>query len=529
MLTITSRLRKYAVAHLKAGSDATDRELRRLFGTELMEQRLSVADIKSINEGKEPPKKKAGGDPPPRREPAPAPVPAPAAGIDAKEVNRLLKRQLKRLNLGGTRDGDVNPQSAFLKGTRIRVKEAAEQYDSTKKAAIYPMVRGYKGGIGAVHPMAGQPATIAGRALDHPSDRDKAVSLAFFRHQVSRSNKREIPQWARMTEHDREMLLYAAHNEKWTGVITDGGSEISIDRQKLSELQIRALLDDSVSGGIEITPVVFDDALILTPVLFGELFPFVDVKTIPRGRRVKGGAVTNPEFTSGVGEGTAIQPFNTSAFVTAFDTAIFPAVAAIELGQDFEEDTPVDLGGQIIEQFGLKAMEWLDRVIAVGNGYDEPQGIFGATAATLITSTFGAAGPPTVSDAEALLFGVPKQFRAEGGKFLAYFSNDYTYRKFRSLPVGPGDERRLYGMDHAEYKLGGYDHKIQNNIADGYLGFANLRKYRMYRRLGMQVRVETGGRQLALTNTRLIVVRMRYGGQLSIGGAAALMKDVQVV
>jgi HK97 family phage major capsid protein len=269
--------------------------------------------------------------------------------------------------------------------------------------------------------------------------------------------------------------------------------------------------------------------LILTPVLYGELFPFVDVRTIARGRRVKGGTVTNPEFTSGTGEGTAITPFNTASFVGAFDTAIFPAVAAIELGQDFEEDTPVDLGGQIVEQFGLKAMEWLDRVVAVGNGYDEPQGLFNATAASLLTSVYGASGPATVSDAEALMFGLAKQFRTEGNKFLAYVSNDYTYRKFRSLPVGPGDERRVYGMDHAEYKLNGYDHKIQNNIPDGYIAYANLRKYVMYRRLGMQVRVETGGRQLALSNTRLIVVRMRYGGQLSIGGAAALMKDIQVV
>jgi HK97 family phage major capsid protein len=237
------------------------------------------------------------------------------------------------------------------------------------------------------------PAQYAGRSLDHPSDRDKAVSLAYFRFMTQKSNNGgPLPRWARMTDQDRELLLWAAHNEKWTGVIDDGASEVSLDRAKLSAAQIKTLLDDSTSGGIEITPVVFDDALILTPILYGELFPFVDVRTIARGRRVKGGTVTNPEFTSGIGEGTAITPFNTASFVGAFDTAIFAAVAAIELGQDFEEDTPVDLGGQIVEQFGLKAMEWLDRVVAVGNGYDEPQGFFSATAATLLNSTFGAAG-----------------------------------------------------------------------------------------------------------------------------------------
>ena len=43
----------------------------------------------------------------------------------------------------------------------------------------------------------------------------------------------------------------------------------------------------------------------------------------------------------------------------------------------------------------------------------------------------------------------------------------------------------------------------------------------MYRRLGMQVQVETGGRTLALKNTTLVVMRMRWGGQMELATAGA--------
>jgi hypothetical protein len=44
----------------------------------------------------------------------------------------------------------------------------------------------------------------------------------------------------------------------------------------------------------------------------------------------------------------------------------------------------------------------------------------------------------------------------------------------------------------------------------------------MYRRLGLMVRIETAGSTLALANLKLIVVRMRYGGNLTLGSAAAV-------
>lgn len=543
MLKITPKFRAWALKKWSLDADTTDKELQAFVGRKLLKRLVTSKELVAAGAiiktavktpasgGKDDDKPKKKGKPAPKKKSSDDDDDNDAASDSdeiARQVRRGVKGYLKKLGITGKAAGDVDPSQAFTKATRIRVKEAADSYSTSKKSAVYPQFRNING-KSAPHPFAGMPAKHGDVLLDHPSDRDKAIALAFLRFSAARSMEKgtPCPHWLRMTDHDRELLLYSAHNEKWVGKINHGDGTSVIKRAKLNEFQIKTLLDDTISGGIEITPVVFDDALILTPVLYGELFPYVNVQTIARGRRVKGGSAINPTFTSGVAEGTAITPFNTSSFVSAFDTPIYPAVAAIELGQDFEEDSPVDLGGTIIEQFGLKALEWLDRVIAVGNGTFEPLGFFNATAATLINSVYGVGGPPTVSDYEGLMFGVQKQFRTEAGAYLAYVSNDYTYRKARAIQVGQGDERRVFGMDHAEYKLMGTDYKVQNNIPDGYAAYANLRRYRMYRRLGMQVRVETAGRQLALTNNRLIVVRMRYGGQPEIGGAFALCKDLQ--
>lgn len=541
MLKISKRLRKYAIQRWGMKGTPSDSEIRVLLARKQMAGKITVERIAELNTPVKSAKsgggtatkvKKKSAAPPAKKK-----LKSKKTGMNTKSVGErvdtLVAAALKKAGIGAKGAAtDLNPATAFTKAVRIRVKEAADQYSTTKKGAVYPMVRKAGGGV-SPHPFGGQPAKFGETLLDHPSDRDKAVALAFVRFQATKSARGkgiELPRWLRMTPHDHELVMYAAHNEKWVGRMGDEDEGVAVvKRKKLNDFQIKTLLDDSVSGGIEITPVVFDDALILTPILYGELFPFVNVQTIARGRRVKGGSIVNPTFTSGIGEGTAIQPFNTASFVSAFDTAVYPAVAAIELGQDFEEDSPVDLGGQIVEQFGLKALEWLDRVIAVGNGFNEPQGFFNAVGATNVNSVFGAGGPLTVSDMEGLMFGVPKQFRGEPGATLAYVSNDYTYRKTRSIPVGPGDQRRVFGMNHAAYELLDTQYKVQNDIPDGYAAYINLRRYRMYRRLGMQVRIETGGRQLALSNTRLIVVRMRYGGQLELGGAAALMKDAQVM
>jgi hypothetical protein len=82
-------------------------------------------------------------------------------------------------------------------------------------------------------------------------------------------------------------------------------------------------------------------------------------------------------------------------------------------------------------------------------------------------------------------------------------------------------------MTHSNYQLLDMDYKIQNNMTNSQIAFANLGYYRMYRRLGLSVRMETAGNYLAIRNIRLVIVRMRYGGKLELGGAASLIADGQ--
>ena len=58
----------------------------------------------------------------------------------------------------------------------------------------------------------------------------------------------------------------------------------------------------------------------------------------------------NPTFGS-TGEGSAITPFNTDGFVAAFDTNIHVASGSMEIGLDFEEDSPPNMGQQVIAQY----------------------------------------------------------------------------------------------------------------------------------------------------------------------------------
>lgn len=461
-----------------------------------------------------------------KKEPAPSKAAPDDAALKAAVDARL--KEMGVINGDGTTPTQMlGKASSYLNANSVTVKSAIERYDATRKAAVCPD----RTHMGSRHSKAGQPATIAGRQLYHPSERDKAVAGSFFKWALAcGSDQRDIPRPLQMTDHDRDIVNWSLRNAEWTGLIRGDGDtpgSIKIDRRKLNDMEMKALLDDATSGGLEAAPIVFDDAVILTPILHGELFPDVNVVNITRGRRIEGFSIGNPTFTSGTAEGTAITPFNTASFIQAFDTTIYNAVAAMEIGLDFEEDAPNDIGGIVVERYGLQAMAWLDEQIAVGDGTTEPEGIFVASGTTAVNSDNGLSGPPTVSDYEGLMFGVAKQFRKEPGARVVFVGNETSYRRARAIPVGPSDERRVFGMTHGDYRLLDADYRIQNSIANNQVGYVNLKRYRMYRRLGLNVRIETAGNYLATRNLKLIVLRMRFGGRLELGGAAAVMTDAQ--
>lgn len=529
---LTKRLKAFAAKRFAVPTDATDAEFRRVIGVKVAAGKLPIpklrelAAVKSATDpaaavGKafKTKKKKSGG-----------------VGLSADDVTRLIDRGIRK-GLAKVKGGDgasaVTPAQMFAKSFgsdsgRVRVKSAAELYSTSTKEAFYPNCL-RKDGRGGNHPWAGQPARFAKQTLSHPSDLAKAVSAAWLKWQLHHQTEgKNLPQNLRLTDHDRDLCFHAMKNMAWTGSVGAGsGVRSAFNKRKLNELELKTLLDDTISGGIEAAPSVFDDAIILFPVLYGELFPFVDVKNVARGRRIKGASMQRADFVSGPAEGTAISPFNTASFIGAFDTPIFAATGAMEIGLDFEDDTPVALGGTILDQFGEQALVYLDRVIAIGNGYNEPLGIFNTSGLTVTPTDNGVVGPPTVSDYEGLYFGLAKQYRNEPGAMLAYVGNDTSYRRTRSIQVGSDDQRRVFGMNPDEYQILGKPFKVQNGIANSKVAFVNLKRYRMYRRLGLSVKMTDQGRSLALSNTRLIVLRMRFGGQMETANAVAVSTDAQ--
>lgn len=455
---------------------------------------------------------------------------ASAGTITREEVDTIAKGAVESVlkARSGTFESLVGGSAYSVYGVNhedVRVKNPLEQFDGSRKAAIAPIHTK----SGTPHPLAGTHVGIGTDLFDHPSHQDIVKWGAWFKFMLSSSvEQKQLPQSYRMTDLDHQVVKQLIHEDRFSGKLKARGNEeggIDVYRRALNDYERKALLDDAISGGIEIAPAVFDDMIVTFPLLYGELFPRVKVVPLSNGRRVKSAKLNLPTLTSGTVEGQPITPYDTSAFISAFDTPIYNAVGALEYGMDLEEDSPVAFGGHILDAYQRRALEWLDRVIPMGDGVKEPLGIFNTPGVQAVGSIGGAGGPLYVTDAEELQFGVAKQYRFEGGAKPVFVSNDTMYKRFRKIQVGVGDQRRVFGMDHQKYNLLDSDYAIQNDIPNGKVGFFNPQRYRMYRRLGIQVRVETAGRSLALSNSKVIVVRMRYGGQAETGAAIATMTD----
>lgn len=411
----------------------------------------------------------------------------------------------------------------------VRVVGAHERYDATKSRLSYPE----KTTKGNDHPFKGMPAFIGGdatkRALYAPSQLDKAVCGAHIKFSLlsQKGSNNGIPRQLRMTDHDRDLLKYAMHEYEWAGVIHGEGSEsegaMAIKSpRKLTDFERKAVLDDSTSGGLEIAPIVFDDMLITTPVLFGEFFPSVNVVNITRGRRVEGASVSSVTINSGGADGSSIALENTATFISAFDTTIFVADGAIEFGLDFLGDSPTNIMDVVQEDYGRQMLKWLDDQIVAGDGTTEPEGVLNATGVTAVTADNGATGPPTVGDYESLMFGVAKNFKTgyPTNKIL-FGSNETTYQRARGIAVGGSDARRVFGMTHNDYMMFGHPFAINESFTNRQSLFGVFPRYRMYRRLAPTVKITTEGKTLVRGNLALMTIRARFGGQVEDGAAFA--------
>lgn len=407
----------------------------------------------------------------------------------------------------------------------VRVKAVSELYDMSCKSATKAdgsplMMKGEHG--------------VASRELNHPSQFAKAVSGAWLKFMISRQatkDAQQIPHWAKMTEHDWALVKHAANEMPFIGPVgmtnEDGDSDTAAGGwakgMRLNEMQVKTLLDDSTSGGLEAVPIVFDDIAILTPLLNGELFPLVDVRTTTR-RRVEGFAMGNPSVYW-TAEGSTPSVFDTASFISAFDTTVYPCTGTMEVGLDFEADSPVAIADLLINRYGQRMATELDDVIATGNGTNRPLGIFNTIGLTTLTTANGTGGPWTIGDLDKLYYGVDPAFRQEAADRLVFVGNDVTYQRLRSIQVGSADQRRVLGMGYlgpGRPMINDVMYARNSTIDNAALAAVCMNRYVMYRRAGFSVRRETGGTTLAAKNLSQYIFRMRIGGQLNHASAAVV-------
>jgi HK97 family phage major capsid protein len=450
------------------------------------------------------------------------------AGID-----RLLQQNTPTAPPAGEKAAQTDsPQDLYDRANKnldpngqVRVKAFSERYSGVKSAAVWaPNPRKeHRENTGEYAP--GQRAFIlegsdgsnivAPRYIDTPSELEKMKSAAFLKFRMLQDIPELRKSW-RMNEEEMGLLKECVHKDKWTGCVGKGDN-LQMQRRFLNDMETKAVLDDVTSGGAEAVPEFFDDDIIRTPLLFGELSPYIQYVPVSRGSSADGFSIGTPTFVS-TASGTAITPFTTTGFVTAFDTTFYPASCAFEWGRDFEEDATPNFMAAVIAQIGDESKRWLDEQIAIGDGTTEPQGIFVASGTQVPPNSSHTFASMVYSDVVKLAFGIGKAARNNfGGNFTRFVMNDAQYRVFMQLATGvTGDTRPIFGMNWNAYRLGDYGVSIQNNISNGNLGLCNLRGYRMYRRAGISFTMEDRGRTLLLSNSKLLLARMRWGGQLTL-------------
>lgn len=369
------------------------------------------------------------------------------------------------------------------------------------------------------HARTGQEILVDSRPVEAPTERSLAKAGVFAKAMLRRQAGIREP----LPEHEQALLREVAHESLFAGPDSkshDGWT----DARKLHDYETKTLLNDSTSGGELAVPLEYDSAIVSYALLHGELYPFVDQRTASRAEiRTTTFGNVQALWNDSVDDGSA-TPFDTADLIGKMDTEHHPLSFLVEIGRDFLSDSAINVMAELQRAIGEAMLAELDRVIALGNGTTEPEGIFTKTGITAVPSALGTGGPLALGDLENLYFGIPKQYRNAGNR-LAYVSNDGTYSKFRSLAVGSDDARRLLGMDWGSYQLNDQPARIQNDIPAGSIAFGALAKYRMFRRLGFETRFTDQGKSLFESNTGLLLVRGRFGGQIVDTNAFAKMTD----
>lgn len=555
MLTITPALRKHMTEKFQVKADASDDDVRKSVSEQVLAGKITPAELVELTKA-------------PAQSEAETKVQGMIDSSLAKALGPMTELLTKALGQTGTagagkpdgqtaggapvenkgggtqvQSGQQNPaeKALALAGTyggddqvRVRVKNAVEQFSDTRTTLTWdksslPRLQKALAGMPVTSHFDGLPYTLDDV---RQSDRMKAIAGVWFKHmglRRMRAKGQSVPGHIALKEYEKDILQYIVHECKFVGGDESqfGGYEYEGTKLK-DDLHRKAVLDDSTSGGLEAVPIEFDAAVILTPLLNGELFPFVSIANVTR-RRIEATKISNPTMQWGTAEGTAISLFNTDSFISAFDNSIYPITGAIELGLDFLADSPLAVAGIVIDRYGLRFRQEMDNVIATGNGTNQPEGLFTASGVATVTPAGGAGGAQTVGDYESLRFGVAKEFREEAGNRAMYVATDTSYARARGIPVdSSNDQRRVFGIDNQEdYRLFNRRYAVNGSLTNAQIGYFCMNRYRMYRRQGLEVRLVTEDWTLARQNKEGLIVRARFGGALELAAAGAKITNGQ--
>lgn len=457
---------------------------------------------------------------------------AMSATVDGKlSVEELanIKKNAKNFSgekfMAGPSVGDIVQGSGGAGGGRVEVKKASDRYQKTQ-----PNV---------VHKSTGRPVDFMGRTLAMPSELQLAKIGVFFKHLMASGQNREtLTKWGmavpELNEHERQLVTEMYHEDAFCGLV--GGQKwLECGRIENAGLNVKSLLNDSTSGGSNLVPFDFDQAVVTYALLHSEILPYVDMRQTVRDQ-VQTASIGNVTVTWGTPEGTAISLFDTDSLIGNITADVHNCTVALLYGRDLEADTPVaELGAILQSLIGQAYLKDMDRVICLGNGTSEPEGFFNASGVSTVSSDNSSAGPPTIDDYLSLAFAVGKQYRTNSAMGCCFISNDTTYQRVRSIPAATydvggntiNDQRLALGMNVSSYQTLDWPHRIQNDITNAKLGFVALKKYCLWRRSGFEFFLTREGSTLARRNENLLVARGRFAGKFVDHNAAAFMTDCQ--
>ncbi len=453
------------------------------------------------------------------------------------EISKQATKAMAAGTLAGSRyielmgQDDPADQAAALKSA-VR-DEIAERFGPTERhskgAALMtsgaPRVKAesdkYRADSRFIVHKSGYVPRIDGRPVETPSAQSAAKAGAFFKSFLRQSNPSAQP----LSEHEHGLLREMAHESKWAGADpneTDGWS----DPRRLKDYEVaatvKALIGDSggASGGVNLVPVEFDEAIVLPAILSGEIAPFVDLKTMSRATietPVMGSV--SALWDNSVDGGTATL-FSTAGLVSKLSSTAHSCSIICEVGRDLLADSPIDVAATLQGLFSETIAAELDGVCVWGDGSTMPLGMLLTPGITVIPSAGGGMSPITLGDLESLMFGVPKSLRLSKNR-CAWIGSDAVYRRAKAMPVGQDDARRVLGDDYQSYQLCDWPYRVSPLLQDDTLAFCALSKYRLWRRGGVEMRRTSEGRALLLSNTELLSVRLRVAGRLVDASALA--------